>query len=102
MADDGMQTRSHLEAQLASALALKSPNEYRQCLMSYVRYLARFVGLLPYRFALVEVLVNYIISRILFVVFMLFHHLIHSLYSLSLKSKVKVDLAAFTVTCFYC
>ncbi|XP_021845479.1 protein HIRA isoform X2 [Spinacia oleracea] len=41
VADDGMQTRSHLEAQLASALALKSPNEYRQCLMSYVRYLAR-------------------------------------------------------------
>ncbi|XP_057534112.1 protein HIRA-like isoform X2 [Amaranthus tricolor] len=41
VADDGMQTRSHLEAQLASALALKSPFEYRQCLMSYVRYLAR-------------------------------------------------------------
>ncbi|KMT05507.1 hypothetical protein BVRB_7g176310 [Beta vulgaris subsp. vulgaris] len=41
VADDGMQTRSHLEAQLASALALRSPNEYRQCLMSYVRYLAR-------------------------------------------------------------
>ncbi|KAL2899482.1 Protein HIRA [Bienertia sinuspersici] len=41
VADDGMQTRSHLEAQLASALALKSPNEYRQCLLSYVRYLAR-------------------------------------------------------------
>nr|GEZ73120.1 protein HIRA isoform X1 [Tanacetum cinerariifolium] len=28
--DDGVQTRAHLEAQLASALALKSPNEYRQ------------------------------------------------------------------------
>lgn len=41
VADDGMQTRSHLEAQLASALSLKSPSEYRQCLMSYVRYLAR-------------------------------------------------------------
>ncbi|XP_057549293.1 protein HIRA-like isoform X2 [Amaranthus tricolor] len=41
VADDGMQTRSHLEAQLASALTLKSANEYRQCLMSYVRYLAR-------------------------------------------------------------
>lgn len=41
VADDGMQTRAHLEAQLASALALKSPNEYRQCLLSYVRYLAR-------------------------------------------------------------
>ncbi|XP_047971091.1 protein HIRA-like isoform X1 [Salvia hispanica] len=39
--DDGMQTRAHLEAQLASALALNSPNEYRQCLLSYVRYLAR-------------------------------------------------------------
>ncbi|GAB2285544.1 hypothetical protein Dimus_019991 [Dionaea muscipula] len=39
--DDGMQTRAHLEAQLASALALKSPNEYRQCLLSYVRFLAR-------------------------------------------------------------
>uniref|UniRef100_A0A7N0UXB4 Protein HIRA n=1 Tax=Kalanchoe fedtschenkoi TaxID=63787 RepID=A0A7N0UXB4_KALFE len=39
--DDGVQTRAHLEAQLASALALKSPNEYRQCLLSYVRYLAR-------------------------------------------------------------
>ncbi|XP_074294946.1 protein HIRA-like isoform X1 [Silene latifolia] len=41
VADDGLQTRAHLEAQLASALALKSPNEYRQCLLSYVRYLAR-------------------------------------------------------------
>ncbi|KAK9726979.1 hypothetical protein RND81_05G250000 [Saponaria officinalis] len=41
VADDGMQTRAHLEAQLASALALKSPNEYLQCLLSYVRYLAR-------------------------------------------------------------
>ncbi|MQL76111.1 hypothetical protein Taro_008489 [Colocasia esculenta] len=39
--DDGMQTRAHLEIQLASALALKSPNEYRQCLLSYVRFLAR-------------------------------------------------------------
>ncbi|XP_078434483.1 histone chaperone HIRA-like protein isoform X2 [Wolffia australiana] len=39
--DDGMQTRAHLEAQLASALALKSPNEYRQCLLSYIRFLAR-------------------------------------------------------------
>ncbi|KAL1544484.1 protein HIRA-like isoform X1 [Salvia divinorum] len=39
--DDGMQTRAHLEAQLASALALNSPNEYRQCLLSYVRFLAR-------------------------------------------------------------
>ncbi|GAB2234838.1 hypothetical protein Droror1_Dr00004105 [Drosera rotundifolia] len=41
VADDGVQTRTHLEAQLASALALKSPNEYRQCLLSYVRFLAR-------------------------------------------------------------
>ncbi|KAL6537922.1 hypothetical protein OROHE_012209 [Orobanche hederae] len=39
--DDGMQTRAHLEAQLASSLALDSPNEYRQCLLSYVRFLAR-------------------------------------------------------------
>ncbi|XP_073134861.1 protein HIRA-like isoform X2 [Henckelia pumila] len=39
--DDGVQTRAHLEAQLASALALKSPKEYRQCLISYVRFLAR-------------------------------------------------------------
>ncbi|KAL3828556.1 hypothetical protein ACJIZ3_017358 [Penstemon smallii] len=39
--DDGVQTRAHLEAQLASALALKSPKEYRQCLLSYIRFLAR-------------------------------------------------------------
>ncbi|PKI53666.1 protein HIRA isoform X2 [Punica granatum] len=39
--DDGMQSRAHLEAQLASSLALKSPNEYRQCLLSYIRFLAR-------------------------------------------------------------
>ncbi|XP_071711114.1 protein HIRA-like isoform X2 [Rutidosis leptorrhynchoides] len=39
--DDGVQTRAHLEAQLASALLLKSPNEYRQCLLSYIRFLAR-------------------------------------------------------------
>ncbi|CAL5212263.1 unnamed protein product [Lathyrus oleraceus] len=41
MTDDGVQTRAHLEAQLASSLALGSPNEYRQCLLSYVRFLAR-------------------------------------------------------------
>jgi protein HIRA/HIR1 len=40
--DDGVQTRAHLEAQLASSLALGSPNEYRQCLLSYVRFLARY------------------------------------------------------------
>lgn len=39
--DDGVQTRAHLEAQLASAQALQSPNEYRQCLLSYIRFLAR-------------------------------------------------------------
>ncbi|KAL4014804.1 hypothetical protein IC575_027022 [Cucumis melo] len=39
--DDGMQTRAHLETQMASALALKSPNEYRQWLLSYIRFLAR-------------------------------------------------------------
>ncbi|KAG0489681.1 hypothetical protein HPP92_006544 [Vanilla planifolia] len=39
--DDGVQTRAHLETQLASALSLKSPNEYRQCLLAYVRFLAR-------------------------------------------------------------
>ncbi|CAL9124809.1 unnamed protein product [Musa acuminata var. zebrina] len=39
--DDGTQTRAHLETQLASSLALKSPNEYRQCLLSYIRFLAR-------------------------------------------------------------
>ncbi|XP_045829592.1 protein HIRA-like isoform X1 [Trifolium pratense] len=41
MTDDGVQTRAHLEAQLASSLALGSSNEYRQCLLSYVRFLAR-------------------------------------------------------------
>ncbi|XP_038705815.1 protein HIRA-like isoform X2 [Tripterygium wilfordii] len=39
--DDGVQTHAHLEAQLASALALESPNEYRQCLLSYIRFLVR-------------------------------------------------------------
>lgn len=39
--DDGVQTRAHLEAQLASSFALKSPNEYRQCLLSYIRFLTR-------------------------------------------------------------
>ncbi|KAI3844773.1 hypothetical protein MKX03_003417 [Papaver bracteatum] len=39
--DDGVQTRAHLETQMASSLALKSPNEYRQCLLSYIRFLAR-------------------------------------------------------------
>ncbi|KAF8397850.1 hypothetical protein HHK36_016775 [Tetracentron sinense] len=39
--DDGVQTRAHLETQLESSLALKSPNEYRQCLLSYIRFLAR-------------------------------------------------------------
>ncbi|GMI74318.1 homolog of histone chaperone HIRA [Hibiscus trionum] len=39
--DDGVQTRAHLEAQLASSLALESPNEYRQSLLSYIRFLAR-------------------------------------------------------------
>ncbi|GMI92251.1 homolog of histone chaperone HIRA [Hibiscus trionum] len=39
--DDGVQTRAHLEAQLASSLALKSPYEYRQGLLSYIRFLAR-------------------------------------------------------------
>uniref|UniRef100_A0A0A9CR53 HIRA n=1 Tax=Arundo donax TaxID=35708 RepID=A0A0A9CR53_ARUDO len=39
--DDGLQTRAHLETQLASSLALKSPQEYRQCLLSYIRFLAR-------------------------------------------------------------
>ncbi|XP_024013516.1 protein HIRA isoform X2 [Eutrema salsugineum] len=39
--DDGMQTRAHLESQLASSLALESPSEYRQCLLAYVRFLAR-------------------------------------------------------------
>ncbi|XP_073025002.1 protein HIRA-like isoform X2 [Primulina eburnea] len=40
--DDKVQTRAHLEAQVASALSLRSPNEYRQCLLSYVRFLTRF------------------------------------------------------------
>ncbi|PIA58970.1 hypothetical protein AQUCO_00400080v1 [Aquilegia coerulea] len=39
--NDGVQTRAHLESQLASSLALQSPNEYRQCLLSYIRFLAR-------------------------------------------------------------
>ncbi|KAG7564432.1 Male sterility NAD-binding [Arabidopsis suecica] len=43
LTDDGMQTRAHLESQLASSLALESPNEYRQCLLAYVRFLARSV-----------------------------------------------------------
>ncbi|PSS03140.1 Protein HIRA like, partial [Actinidia chinensis var. chinensis] len=34
-----VKTRAHLEAQLASTLALKSTNEYRQCLLSYIRFL---------------------------------------------------------------
>ncbi|KAH1225246.1 Protein HIRA [Glycine max] len=36
LTDDGVQTRAHLEAQLASALALESSKEYRQCLLSYM------------------------------------------------------------------
>ncbi|KAL6656508.1 hypothetical protein ACP70R_007334 [Stipagrostis hirtigluma subsp. patula] len=39
--DDGVQTRAHLETQLAASLALKSPQEYRQYLLSYIRFLAR-------------------------------------------------------------
>ncbi|KAG2633591.1 hypothetical protein PVAP13_2NG243803 [Panicum virgatum] len=39
--DDGLQTRAHLETQLAASLALQSPQEYRQCLLSYIRFLAR-------------------------------------------------------------
>ncbi|KAL3518518.1 hypothetical protein ACH5RR_021107 [Cinchona calisaya] len=39
--DDGVQTRAHLETQLASALSLKSQHEYHQCLLSYIRFLAR-------------------------------------------------------------
>ncbi|KAF9595055.1 hypothetical protein IFM89_036514 [Coptis chinensis] len=39
--DDGVQTRAHLESQLAASLSLQSPNEYRQCLLSYIRFLAR-------------------------------------------------------------
>ncbi|CAD6214841.1 unnamed protein product [Miscanthus lutarioriparius] len=39
--DDGLQTRAHLETQLAASLALKSPQEHRQCLLSYIRFLAR-------------------------------------------------------------
>ncbi|KAK8582219.1 hypothetical protein V6N12_072411 [Hibiscus sabdariffa] len=39
--DNGVQTRAHLEAQLASSLALESPNEYRQGLLSYICFLAR-------------------------------------------------------------
>ncbi|KAF8663212.1 hypothetical protein HU200_055815 [Digitaria exilis] len=39
--DDGLQTRAHLETQLAASLVLKSAQEYRQCLLSYVRFLAR-------------------------------------------------------------
>lgn len=41
IADDGVQTRAHLESQFASSLALESPNEYRHCLLAYVRFLAR-------------------------------------------------------------
>uniref|UniRef100_A0ACD5XVR1 Uncharacterized protein n=1 Tax=Avena sativa TaxID=4498 RepID=A0ACD5XVR1_AVESA len=39
--DDGVQTRGHLETQLAASLALKSSQEYRQHLLSYIRFLAR-------------------------------------------------------------
>ncbi|KAJ0248265.1 Protein HIRA [Hirschfeldia incana] len=41
ISDDGVQTRAHLESQFASSLALESPNEYRHCLLAYVRFLAR-------------------------------------------------------------
>ena len=33
--------RAHLEANMASALALQSPEEYQQWLLTYVRYLTR-------------------------------------------------------------
>ncbi|KAI3884724.1 hypothetical protein MKX03_033577, partial [Papaver bracteatum] len=39
--DNGVQKRAYLETQLASSLALKSPNEYCQFLLSYIRILAR-------------------------------------------------------------
>ncbi|KAL6838429.1 hypothetical protein ACP4OV_031674 [Aristida adscensionis] len=39
--DDGVQTRAHLETQMAASLALKSPQEYRHYLLSYIRFLAR-------------------------------------------------------------
>ncbi|CAM0953172.1 unnamed protein product [Alopecurus aequalis] len=39
--DDGVQTRAHLETQLAASLALKSSQEYCQHLLSYIRFLAR-------------------------------------------------------------
>ncbi|KAF3771937.1 HIRA protein [Nymphaea thermarum] len=51
LTDDGVQTRAHLEAQLASSLALKSPNEYRQCLLSYIRFLVRILSMLLAIFA---------------------------------------------------
>ncbi|XP_057850963.2 protein HIRA isoform X2 [Cryptomeria japonica] len=41
LSEDKMQTRAHLEARLAAALALKSAVEYRQCLLAYSRCLAR-------------------------------------------------------------
>lgn len=65
--DDGVQTRAHLESQLASALSLKSPNEYRQCLLSYIRFLARFFFL--------SFLVIWIMEEVTFLVPEFFHFL---------------------------
>lgn len=54
MTDDGVQTRAHLEAQLESSLALKSPHEYRQCLLSYIRILARYTTFLYFYFLILS------------------------------------------------
>ena len=35
----------HLETQSAASMALKSPHEYHQCLLSYIWFLARLVSL---------------------------------------------------------
>ncbi|GBG66406.1 hypothetical protein CBR_g60059 [Chara braunii] len=39
--DSKQATRAHLETMLASALALQSPQEYKSCLLAYVRHLTR-------------------------------------------------------------
>lgn len=41
LSEDKSSTRAHLESQLASALALKSPEDYQHLLLAYARFLAR-------------------------------------------------------------
>lgn len=82
--DDGVQTRAHLETQLAASLALKSSQEYRQCLLSYIRFLARLahyilfsasVQILLSRLLAFSVSMNFICSNWLRDVFLEQYHL---------------------------